>query len=319
MKRTSIICYSFFLFAALIISCSHMKPLQSVNLYFDAFHSPSVSFAIDFDSSILVCKNYGYEPKLDSVTKQLITVFEKRYKLSSLSTSKLQQLFSKYAPDTSLYHYEEAMDGGGFMIEYVRSKGDTAKLTAINISRSKYTSDYIQLDSFFQEAYMVVKDSMGINTLDETYESYYSEMPIRKVSEEPLTYKIWGNFTGCREDNKELTDFLNGLAKEKCSIIEVGYRKLSYCLTEVIADYSLKGNIHFVSDEDDLPWIWDELNELKAQVLEAKKHNKVLEETSSNGVFLSVYLHDSAVLNRWLETPRKELFKSKEELGQICK
>lgn len=303
------------------ISCTDSKKLiQSVTLDFACFKSPYTSFTVDFSSNTLVCKNFGYEPKLNEKTKEPISVYEKDYKLNSKAADELREMFSKYVPDTTTRREEEDVaDGGGFRISYVRSPKDTVKLTVVNPTHNdKYKTDLLQIDNFFKVAYMVVKDSLGINTLDETYEVYFSGPPIRKVSESPLTYKIWGNFSGCREDNKELLNFLNGLSKEKCVVVEVGKRKLSYCLTEVIADYSLRGNIHFVSD-DDLPWLWTELNALKKQVLDAKNQNKTVEETPGNGVFLSVYLRDSAIFNKWLNIPKEELFISKFEIDKTCR
>ncbi len=288
-------------------------------LEFACFKSPSTSFTIDFNSNTLTCKNFGYEPKVNEKTKELISVYEKSYKLNSESADELGEMFRKYKPDTTTRRGEEdVMDGGGFRISYVRSPKDTVKLTVVNpIHNDKYKKDLLQIDNFFKVAYMFVKDSLGINTLDETYEVYFSGPPIRKVSENPLTYKMWGNFNGCREDNKELLNFLNGLSKDNCVIVEVGERKLSYCLTEVIAEYSLKGNIHFVSN-DDLPWLWTELNDLKKQVLDAKKQNRTVKETPSNGVLLDVYLEYSVILNKWLDMPKEELFKSKQEIEKNC-
>jgi len=302
------------------ISCNDSKKsIQSVTLDFACFKSPYTSFTVDFSSNTLVCKNYGYEPKLNEKTKEPISVYEKDYKLNSEVANELREMFSKYVPNTTTRREEgDVTDGGGFRISYVRSPKDTVNLTVVNpIHNDKHKTDLLQIDNFFKVAYMVVKDSLGVNTLDETYEVYFSGPPIRKVSEDPLTYKIWGNFSGCREDNKELVNFLNRLSKYNCVAVEVGKRKLSYCLTEVIAEYSLKGNIHFISN-DDLPWLWTELNDLKKQVLDAKKQNKTVEKTSDNAVFLSVYLEDSVILNKWLDRPKEELFKTKTEIEKIC-
>lgn len=263
-----------FIVCIYIVSCSNKKPIESVTLDFSCFKHPYTSFTIDFDSKTLTCKNFGFEPKLNENTNELIAVYEKAYKLNSKATDELKQVFSKYAPDKTTRRAEEdVIDGAGFWISYVHSPKDTTRLTVINPIRSdKYKTDFQQIDKFFEVAYTVVTDSIGVNTLDESNEVYFSGPPIRKISESPLTYKIWGNFSGCREDNKELLNFLNSLSKEKCVIVEVAERKLSYCLTEVIAEYSLKANIHFVSDAD-LTWLWTELNALKKRYL--KQKNKI--------------------------------------------
>lgn len=299
------------------ITCNDSKTsIQSVTLDFACFKSPYTSFTVDFSSNTLTCKNFGYEPKVNEKTKELIAVYEKDYKLNSESADELRKMFSKYVPDTTTRRAEEdVVDGGGFQISYVRSPKDTVKLTVVNPSRNdKYKTDLLQIDEFFKIAFTTVTDSLGINTLDETYKDYFTGLPIRKISEHPLTYKIWGNFSGCREDNKELVDFFNGLSKEECVLVDIGERKLSYCLTEIIAEYGLKRNIHFIRGED-LPWLWGILSDLKKQVLDAKKQNKVL---SHNISLLDVYLKDSAIFNKWLDIPENELFKTKEELAQNC-
>ena len=298
------------------ISCHNKKSVKNVTLDFACFKHPYTSFIIDFDSKTLTCKNFGYEPKLNEKTNEPIAVYEKGYELNSKAIDELKEIFSKYAPDTTIRRAEEdVVDGGGFRISYVHSPKDTVRLTVVNPSRNdKYKTDFQQIDKFFEIAYTVVTDSMGINTLDESNEVYFSGLPIRKVSENPLTYKIWGNFSGCREDNKELVDFFNGLSKEGCVLVDIGERKLSYCLTEIIAEYSLKRNIHFIRGED-LPWLWGILKDLRKQVLDAKKQNRVL---SHNISLLDVYLKDSAVFNKWLDIPENELFKTKEQLIQNC-
>ncbi len=312
----------FFLFVFYLgqISCNNSKKsIQSVTLDFACFKSPYTSFTVDFNSKTLTCKNFGYEPKWNEKTKEMIAVYEKTYKLNKEYNDNLREVFSKYIPDTSTRKDEEGVaDGGGFQINYLRTNKDTIKLSVINPFRSeKYKTEFAQIDEFFNVAFKTVTDSMGINTLDETYEFYFSGLPIRKISEHPLTYKIWENISGCREDNKELVSFFTSLPKEQCVIIEIGERKISYCLTEVIAEHSLKKNIHIIS-EDDFPWIWTELNKLKKEVLEAKNKNKTVKETPSNGVFLSVYLKDSAIFNKWLDTPKEELFKSKLDIEKTC-
>lgn len=307
----------FFIISLGHISCNDNKTsIQSVTLDFACFKSPYTSFTIDFNSNTLICKNFGYEPKLNEKTNELISVYEKDYKLNSEVANELREVFSKYVPDTTTRRAEEDVaDGGGFQISYVRSLKDTVKLTVVNPTHNdKYKTDLLQINKFFTVAYTVVMDSLGINTLDETYEVYFSGLPIRKVSENPLTYKIWGNFSGCREDNKELLDFFNGLSKKDCVLVDIGERKLSYCLTEIIAEYGLKRNIHFIRGKD-LPWLWEILSDLKKQVLEASKQNKVL---SHNIPLLDVYLKDSALFNKWLDIPENELFKTKEELTQNC-
>ena len=103
----------------------------------------------------LTCKNFGYVPKVNEKTNELIAVYEKDYKLNSESADELRKMFIKYVPDTTTRRAEEDVnDGGGFQISYVHSSKDTVKLTVVNPSRNnKYKTDFQQIDKFFEVAY----------------------------------------------------------------------------------------------------------------------------------------------------------------------
>jgi hypothetical protein len=311
------------LFAASIeqSGCNYNKDnVQSVTLQFDSFKSPYTSFSFDFTTHVLTCRNFGYDPKLDTKTNGMVPTFEKEYNIDAESSRRLRELFDTYMPDTltrHIQHYDA--DGGGFEIDYVRQNKDTTKLFVENpIRNDKFKTDFEQIDELFRVAYSSVLDSIGINTIDETYEIYSADVPIRKLSEQPLTYKIWGNFSGCREDNRDLVNFLDSISKKPCVLIEIGNRKLSYCLTEVIAEYSLKENMHFLS-ADDLPFLWKEMNNLKKQVDYAKTHNITLADTPGNAVLLDIYLSDSTILNKWLSLDKEQLFGTKATTQQPCR
>jgi len=295
---------------------------HTVTLKFSGFRSLYAStFRINFDSNTLTCQSRKWqneEKELINYHVKSVIVFKKEYKVDEGTILKLDALFKKYAPHSVVSHSQSGLDGGGFDIEYVRRNNQTAKLLVTNPERNKkYETDLLQVDEFFKMAYTVVTDSIGLAMMDLIYEKYFIGLPVRKVGDDPLEYKIWGSISGDRKDNPALVEFFNQLPDQKCVIIDIGDENLCYALTELVAEYSLKKNIHFISGEY-LPWLWKELNDLRTDVLEAKKKCQVLKQTRWNAVFLSVYLSDSTILNKWLDSSERDLFRTKDEIKLNC-
>jgi hypothetical protein len=310
----------FFIVLMVHFSCHNgTRSVQTVTLYFWCFGHPYTSFTLDFISDALMCRNYGYDPKLNAKKKQMVPEFEKNYSLDAETSDRLRKLFTIHAPDSVARREEEATDGYGFYIEYVWKENDTSKLVVINPRRNtKYKTDYLQIDEFFEVANAVISDSIGMSIVEETHHVYYEGLPIKKISEHPLIYKAWGEFSGCREDNEDLLVFLDNLSKEKCAMIEIGGNTFSQCLMEVIVEYSLKSNIVFIGDKDLLFWLRRRLTDIKKDLLDAQKRGINLEETPENVMELRSYQRDSLLFNEWLRMPDAGLIKSKEEAKQLC-
>ena len=72
------------------------------------------------------------------------------------------------------------------------------------------------------------------------YNWYHRGLPIRKISENPLEYKIWGSINMNMSYQPEFLNFLNNLPKDKCVIIDTA-ENLSYALQEdILKMYVLK-------------------------------------------------------------------------------
>jgi hypothetical protein len=289
---------------------SQTDDLQIVKFVFAGFKTPNTFCEINFRTNKLhILQFYSY-------TKD--TVCDKYYTFKESDVKKLKMILISNTPKGIVEKREMAMDGGGFIIEYKKTNLDTSKLIVGNPERSKkYQKEYLQIDNFFDFAYSIAKDSMGEGALDRAYERYYDKLPIRKISDNPLEYKIWGSISGCREDNKELVDFLNNLPSDKCVIVDIGNRNLSYCLSEVIVEQLQKPKLYILSNEY-LNWLSIELIELRNQVRDAESKNQKLKETSGNAVFLGLYLRDRIKLDLWLDLPKYNYTKSKNEIIKNC-
>lgn len=284
--------------ALLIWSCTNKKEVSKVTISFGGFKQPVTSFDLDFDYSTLRINNFGYRPVLDFPSQRLAVEFSRVYRLPTKNASQLKALFNNHRPDsTTILENNDAMDGSGFTIYYIRPNTDTVQLQVAKPKREKYyESAYKQIDSFFAVAYQAVDDSSGIASLDDSYNVYYPRLPVRKVSSDPPVYRIWGTVNGCRADQPELISFLESIKNEECAIVEIRSQKLSYCIAEVFAQYSLRGNIHFISA--DLERNWD--------IMQAKKQEKAGLAT----------VEEARFYKQWLAIPKAALFKSKAAIIQ---
>jgi hypothetical protein len=289
---------------------SQADSLQFVKLTFSGFKTPTSIFEINFrENRLHLLQYYSY-------TKD--TVCNKDYTFAESDIKILKQILYKNAPTGLLEKREMALDGGGFVIFYKKANSDTSKLLVRNPERTKkYEKEYSQIDNFFDFAYSIVRDSVGESALDNAYERYYDKLPIRKIGDNPLEYKIWGNISGCREDSKELVDFFKNLPADKCVIVDIGNRNLSYCLTEVVVEQLQKQKLFIVSG-DYLNWLSKELTELRTQVRDAESKGSQLKESPSNAVFLGLYLRDRKILDKWLDLPNDNYTKTRNEIIKNC-
>jgi hypothetical protein len=289
---------------------SQADDLQFVKLTFAGFKTPASFFDLDFKAKKLsIIQYYNYSKD---------TVCNKSYIFTESDIKKLKQVLYENSPNGLLEKREMALDGGGFVIQYKKTNSDTSKLIVGNPTRTKkYEKEYLQIDKFFDFAYSIVKDSIGENALDNAYERYYDKLPIRKINDNPLEYKIWGSISGCREDNKELVDFFKNLPTDQCIIVDIGDRNLSYCLSEVVVEQLTKPKLFIVSGEY-LNWLHQELIELRTQVRDAESKGNQLKETASNAVFLGLYLRDRKALDKWLDLPKDNYTKTRNEIIKNC-
>jgi len=297
--------------ALFLFSCSNKKEVSKVTLAFAGFKSPTTSFDLDFDAGTLRLNDFGYDAVLDFPSQKLIPEFSQIYSVPRKKLQSLKKLFNLHRPDSTIKLLNnDDFDGSGFTVYYIRPNIDTTKLLVVRPSRGKYYHDaYVQVDSFFNIVYQVIHDSLGIATVDKHYQLYYPLFPVRKLSDSPPVYKIWGEVTGSAEDQPDLKKFLESIKNEKCVIVEIAPKALSYAITSVFAEYALQRNIHFVST--DLERCWDILQEQKQEMADLATLKQRLKEDPDYLSRFEFYLSHGRVYNEWLSIPKEELFKQK--------
>lgn len=291
------------------------KNIEKVILEFRYFKYLDTDYTIDFKKNEINCKmKYKISKNRDSIFS------DKTYSFTENQFKNFKNELNIKMPDSIISKSESALDGGGFIINYFKKNGDVSKLITRNISRksNKYHSEFELIDSFFEFIYSVVKDNEGLKILDESYRPYFSGLPIRKISENPLEYKIWGSISGNATWKNDLIPFLENLPKDKCVIIDCD-NQLSYSWQEdILRLYILKkSNIRFVK-MDWLKYTRENIVELKEKIKSIGNNEEELNKLK-NIMTYDLYINNKIEIDKWLELPEKLIFTSVEEYKKNCR
>ena len=288
--------------------------LEKVIIEFNRFKYPDTKYYIDFKKNEVQCvMKYKTSDDSDKI------ILDKTYKFSNEQFINFKNELDLNIPDSIIHKSEDAFDGGGFTIDFFRNNGNTSKLITTNINRNsnKYYAEFKLIDSFFEFIYSVIKDNEGLKILDKSYRPYFSGLPIRKISENPLEYRIWGGISGNATWSNELISFLESLPKDTCLIIDCD-NQLSYAWQEdIFRLYILKNsNIQF-ANLDWLKYTRKNLIELKKN-LKKNENNELELEKFKNTTTYDLYVNYKSEIEKWLKLPKKSIIKTTEQCRKIC-
>lgn len=288
--------------------------LEKVIIEFNYFKYPDTEYQIDFKNNEVKCI---MKYKISDNSYHIIS--DKTYKFNNEQFIKFKGEINLNIPDSIIHKSEQAMDGGGFSIIFFNKNGTTSKLITrnINLQSKKYHSELKLIDSFFEFIYSVVKDDEGLKILDKSYRPYFSGLPIRKISENPLEYRIWGGISGNATWKNELIPFLENLPKETCVIIDCD-NQLSYAWQEdILKLYILKNsNIQF-ANMDWLKYTRENLIELKEKLIKNEKNEIELVKLKNTKTY-NLYINNKSEIEKWLKLPKKSIIKTTEQCRKIC-
>lgn len=289
------------------------KNIEKVVLKFSYFKYNDTEYKIDFKKNELIClMKLPYKLKKD-------TLFLNTYSFTDDDAKNLKKELYQNIPDSILLKSELALDGGGFSINYLKKNADTSKIIVRNPYRNvpKYSDEFKKIDAFFEFAYYVVKDSLGIKALDNTIRPYFIGLPVRKVSENPLEYKIWGTISGDSTWKNNLTPFLDSLPKDKCVIIDCD-NKLSYAWQEDILKLYIikKSNLRFVNNNY-LKYTRENLLEFRENFKKYQEDEEKLKELKRYTTYY-LYTSDPEGIDKWLKLPESLIFTNVEEYRKNC-
>ena len=311
MKKIIIILFIFF---NCILHAQNEK-LEKVFIEFKYFQHLDTEYKIDLKKNEINCvMKYKISINRD-------TIFSNQtYKFTNNQFKKFKKELMKNIPDSIIRKSESAFDGGGFVINFIKKNGNSFKLITTNINRKsdKYLTEFNLIDTFFEFIYSIVKDNEGLEILDESYRPYFSGLPIRKTSENPLEYKIWGSIIGNASWQNQLIPFLENLPKDKCIIIDCD-NQLSYAWQEdILRLYVLKNsNIQF-ANMDWLKYTRKYLIEFKEKYINAENNKEEIDKLKKTTTY-DLYINNIDEIERWLILPENLIHRTVDEYRKNCR
>ena len=289
--------------------------LDSIIIEFNCFKYLDTEYKIDYNKNELTCIMKR------RISRNRDTIFSnKTYHFRNREFKRFKDESNKNIPDSIIRKYESALDGGGFVINYFKKNRTSSKLITRNIfiNSDKYEVEYKLINSFFDFMYSIVKDNEGLQILDESYHPYFSGLPIRKVSEKPLEYKIWGTISGNATWKNTLIPFLEGLPKDKCVIIDCD-NQLSYAWQEdILRLYILKNSNLRFANIDYLKYTREYLIEFKKKYEKAGNNKEELDKLKKTTTY-DLYVNNIDEIEEWLKLPESLIYRTVEEYRKNCR
>jgi hypothetical protein len=276
-----------------LFSCNTNSELKEIQLLFVPSFDPITQFTIDIEASTI--KQYTYRDKyrveepIDSISYNiiikdtLIVYHQKTYVVDGQVMKKFLNEIKESRLDSTIQNQEPILDGIGYRISKINFRNDTISLTSNISNREEAELEYKLLDPFFELTYSTIQDYDPVAVIENIQDHFSYGLPIRKVNDNPIEYRIWGGISGCREDNQEFLEMLEALPIETPIIFDLRNGSIAMCLNEVLEEFSLKKSLYFYGDRhaleskeiiDEIEFAEDNgevLNELRLQALEFHK------------------------------------------------
>lgn len=223
----------------LLLSCNKTSLNRMEFLFTPAFHHHS-QFEIDLDNKSLKYYNYlkDYKGKVYS---------NKQVKTYSIKTEDLDQFLNQMYSvklDSTIDYSRKILDGIGFKVCKYLSNSDTVCLTNNSPGRnSNYRNEYILLDGFFQLVNKTITDQEGLSYIENIQDYFDYGLPIKKMADEPLEYKVWGAVA--ENELVELDGFLNRLPINAPVLFDVSNGSVSENALDVFEKYQSVKQLYF--------------------------------------------------------------------------
>lgn len=262
--------YTLILITIIFLSCDQRK-IEEVNFQFYPSFLFPISYKIDFDKAILHQNSFEYNFMGSKIGSN--NFIDKSYKIKKEDLNVFLNKITSIKLDSSINNTRQMLDGTGLKFSLINAFNDTISLTSSSPGRvDKYKLEYELLDALFELAYKTITDYEGLSFTENIQDRFDYGLPIKKVNDDPLEYRVWGSITGCRENNTELITFLNNLPNETV-IIDKRNGSFSFCLQEVLDEFKNKKEIYYYGFNDLNQYIL-ELKILKSELGNAEKYDK---------------------------------------------
>ncbi len=299
----------------MLFSCNSNSDLKEVQFFFAPSFLYPTKFNIDIENKTIeqyTFQDSYYEKEwIDSTSykqhrKDTLVVHYK--KTFNIDKSELNQFLSELKLsrlDSTVEHRRDVLDGIGFRVSKINSRNDTISLTSISPSRTEeFQMDFKLLDAFFDLAYNSIDDYDGISGIENIQDYFNYGLPLRKVNENPIEYRIWGSISGCRDDNQEFLRILENLPNDKPVIFDLRNGSIAYCLNEVLEEYSQKKELYIYGDKSAL-----QSKKIMDEIKLAEKNGEVLSELR-----IQAYETHKMICENWKNNQKIKSFLTKEEI-----
>lgn len=298
-----------------LISCNQKPVLKEVQVMFAPSFLHPTKFTIDIKNKTI--EQYTFQDRyyvkewLDSVSyaqhkkDTLIVHYQKSFSIDNEFLDRFLVQLRESKLDSTIVNEALILDGIGFQISKINTSNDTISLTSNLSSRNeKSQMEYKILDPFFELAYNSIDDYDGASIVENIQDYFSYGLPMRKVQEEPLEYRVWGSITGCREDNEELLKLLQNIPINEPVIFDLRNGSIAPCLVEVFEEYSQKREIYIYGDKS---------------AFNAKKTMDEIKLAEKNGEILSelrvqAYEMHKTIYENWKNNQKIKSFMTKEEI-----
>lgn len=299
-----------------MISCNSNSDLKEVQFFFAPSFLYPTKFNIDIENKTIeqyTFQDSYYEKEwIDSTSyKQhrkdtLVVHYKKTFNIDKSELSKFLTELKLSRLDSTVEHRRDVLDGIGFRVSKINSGNDTISLTSISPSRTEeFQMDFKLLDAFFDLAYNSIDDYDGISGIENIQDYFNYGLPLRKVNENPIEYRVWGgSISGCRDDNQEFLRILENLPNDKPVIFDLRNGSIAYCLNEVLEEYSQKKELYIYGDKSAL-----QSKKIMDEIKLAEKNGEVLSELR-----IQAYETHKMIYENWKNNQKIKSFLTKEEI-----
>jgi len=303
------------LYSLIFLSCNGQNNFKKIEYNFKPSFLHKTRFTIDINKKTL--EQYTYQDRYRIKEKgngksykvrfvdTLIVHNQNRFTIPKSDLKYFLNEITDVKLDTNITIKKFVMDG----IRYSINLSNKKNLVTINSNYTKRGVDetktsYTLIDAFFNLSYKILNEKESIKTLENIQDYFDYGLPIKKVSNEPIEYRVWGSVSGCRDNNSELINLLNNLPNKKPVIFDLRNGSFSYCLNAVLIEYSKKKQIFLYGDKS------------------ANRSKKILDEielAEKNGEKLNklrvqAYETHKRIFNRWKENKSLNSFLTRDEV-----
>jgi len=255
------------------ISCKSPSALKEVQIIVTPSKSIPTNFTIDIknksieqhksftralynfeliDPALLIGDKDTLSPYRETYLRDsLYVIYQKSFPINKKVLKEFLRELKNSNLNSSARHYKPILDGKGLRVRKINTKNDTISLISnlVSYRNEKSQMEYTILDAFFKLAYKSIDDYKGICEIENIQDSFSYGLPIRKVSEHPIEFRIWGSITSLGSIGQEFLIFLNSLPNDRPVIFDLRNGSFAYSLNNVLEKYSQKKQLYIYGNK----------------------------------------------------------------------